>query len=51
MARKMEVKVLEKNGSYAALETGVLDSESRIIADTDRAIESGDRVRLKEEKG
>ena len=51
VARKMEVKVLEKNGSYAALETGVLDSESRIIADTDRAIESGDRVRLKEEKG
>ena len=43
--------MLEKNGSYAALETGVLDSESRIIADTDRAIESGDRVRLKEEKG
>lgn len=50
VARKMEITVLEKNSSYAALEPGILDSESQIIADTDRFVESGDRVRLREEE-
>ena len=44
----MEIKVLEKNGTYAALDPDVLDSESRIVAESDRFVESGDRVRLKE---
>ena len=48
VARKMEIKVLEKNGTYAALDPDVLDSESRIVAESDRFVESGDRVRLKE---
>lgn len=48
VARKIEITVLEKNDAYAALEPDVLDSGSRIIADTDRFVESGDRVRTKE---
>ena len=49
LARKTEVSVLEKNGEYAALEAGSLDAESRIIMESSRFVESGDRVRLKEE--
>jgi len=48
VARKMEITVLEKNDTYAALKPDVLDSESRIVAESDRFVESGDRVRLKE---
>lgn len=48
VARKIEITVLEKNDAYAALKPDVLDSGSRIIADTDRFVESGDRVRIKE---
>lgn len=48
-AVKEEVKVLEKNEQDAALETGSLKEDSRIITDTDRFVEAGDRVRLKEE--
>lgn len=47
--RKMEVKVLEQNGTYAALEADALDSESLIITDSDRFVEAGDRVRLLDE--
>lgn len=48
VARKIEITVLEKNDAYAALEPDVLDNGSRIVADTDRFVESGDRVRTKE---
>lgn len=48
-ARKMEVKVVEKNETYAALEAGALSEESQIITDTDRYVEEGSRVRLMEE--
>lgn len=48
VARKMEIKVLEKNNVYATVEPSVLDNGNRIVADTDRFVESGDRVRIKE---
>lgn len=48
-AVKEEVKVLEKNEKDAALESGPLKEDSQIITDTDRYVEAGDRVRLREE--
>ena len=45
-AERAEVKVLEKNESYAALEEGTLSEDSRIITDSSRYVASGDRVRL-----
>lgn len=48
-AVKEEVKVLEKNEKDAALESGSLKEDTQIISDTDRYVEAGDRVRLKEE--
>ena len=49
VARKMEVNVLEKNDVYAALDASALPDGSRIIADTDRYVEDGSRVRVMEE--
>lgn len=49
IAVKKEVKVLEENESFAALEEGVLDKDSVIIAESDRFVEAGDSVRLMEE--
>ena len=45
----MEVNVLEKNDVYAALDASALPDGSRIIADTDRYVEDGSRVRVMEE--
>lgn len=50
VARQVEVTVVEKNESYAALEAGALDKETRIITDSDRFVQSGDRIRPEEEK-
>lgn len=46
--RKVEVKILEKNSSYAALENGALNSENLIVTDSDTYLQAGDRVRLRE---
>ncbi|MCD8355795.1 MAG: biotin/lipoyl-binding protein [Clostridia bacterium] len=46
VARKVEVKVLDKNDTYAALDASVLDTDSQIITDMDRYVEEGDEVRL-----
>lgn len=46
VARKIDVTVLDKNNSYAALEQNVLDSNIQIITDMDRYVEDGDTVRL-----
>ena len=48
-AVKEEVKVLDKNEMYAALESESIKEESQINADSDRFVEAGDKVRLKEE--
>ena len=49
-ARQMEVTVVEKNESYVALEADAMDKETRIITDSDRFVENGDRIRPEEEK-
>lgn len=49
VARQMEVTVLEKNELYAALEMGALDGESRIVIDSDKYVQTGDRIRIREE--
>lgn len=48
-AVKEEVKILDKNEMYAALESESIKEDSQIIADSDRYVEAGDRVRLREE--
>ena len=48
-AVKEEVKVLDKNEMYAALESESIKEDSQIIADSDRYVDAGDKVRLKEE--
>lgn len=47
-AQKIEIFVLEKNGTYAALRDGALGSSSQVIVDSDQYINAGDRVRLQE---
>ena len=49
VVRKTEVKVLDKNGDYAALDEGALNGDSQIIMETDRYVEDGARVRLMDE--
>lgn len=47
-ARKLWVKVLDKNDKFAALETGAVDEESKIIISSDKELKDGDIVRYKE---
>lgn len=49
IARKTEVKVLDKNSSFAALEDNSLAEDCQVITETDRYVEAGARVRLIEE--
>ena len=42
---RMDVQVLDKNGTVAALEEGVLTGEQEIISTASRSIEDGSRVR------
>lgn len=46
VARKIGVKVLEQNDSYAALESDGIKEDSKIITDTESFVKAGDRVRL-----
>ncbi|WP_373215676.1 hypothetical protein [Ruminococcus sp. 5_1_39BFAA] len=48
VARRAEVLVKDKNQSLAALESGSLSSDQKIIVDADREISDGSRVRLQE---
>lgn len=45
-AERLSVNVLDKNSSYAALEEGILGIGQKIIADSERYISAGSRVRL-----
>lgn len=47
-AMRVDVSVKDKNSSYAAIEDGVLTKESKVIVDSDRYIEAGSKVRLRE---
>ena len=46
VARKVEVEVLDKNGTYAAVSSGALSGGSQIIVDANRNVGAGDIVRL-----
>lgn len=48
-AVKINVTVLEKNRSTAALDEGMLGSKSLVIVSSDKPIEAGSRVRLEEQ--
>ncbi len=48
VVRKVEVTVMEKNGTQAALQEGVLSSDQKVVTEVDREIENGSRVRLQE---
>lgn len=48
VARKVEVEVLDKNGTYAAVDSSALSNDSRIIVDSNRNVGAGDIVRLEE---
>lgn len=47
-AEKLMVEVFDKNNRYAALQSGALDGNSRIISAADRDFSEGDPVRMKE---
>ena len=47
-AEAVYVKVLDQNDSYAAIEEGVIDSETELITDSTEEIEDRDVVRYKE---
>lgn len=48
VARKVEVEVLDKNSTYAAVDSSALSNGSQIIADSSRNVSAGDIVRLEE---
>lgn len=45
-ARKMEVTVEDKNNGYAAISANGISADMKIITDSDRSVEAGDKVRL-----
>lgn len=49
VARKLEVELLDKNASYAAIDSEGISDSTWIITDQDRYVEAGDRIRLTEE--
>lgn len=48
-AMRIDVRVLEKNMEDAAVESGILNRDTAIIADSTQYIREGSRVRLREE--
>ncbi len=48
-ARRLDVRVQDKNNMYAALEDGALTGEQDIISSSSRPIDDGSRVRVKEQ--
>lgn len=49
VARRFDVKVKDKNSTYAALEDGLLTGEQEVISKSSRTIGEGSRVRKKED--
>ena len=45
-AKRMDVTVLDKNDSYAALSEDSLGADENVIVESDRVLEDGSRVRL-----
>ena len=48
IARKAEVEILDKNTSYAAVSSSLLNADSQVITESDRNVGAGDIVRLAE---
>lgn len=46
VAARVDVTILEKNDTMAAIETGAMDSEQGFLAASGKAVNAGDRVRL-----
>lgn len=46
VARRMDVSVLEKNDSYAALDSSLFFSDQKFLTSTSKPVEAGDRIRL-----
>lgn len=46
VARHMDVSVLEKNDSYAALDSGLFFSDQKFLTSTSKPVGAGDRIRL-----
>lgn len=46
VARPVEVNIVEKNNTYAALEDGLLTEDSNIVIDSTISLNAGDRIRL-----
>ena len=44
--RKVQIQILDKNSSYAAVQEGSLGAEERVVTAAERYIQAGDRVRL-----
>ena len=48
-AKRVDVKVEKRDGEYAAVTEGVLGRNDKIIIDSNKTVEDGDRVRLETE--
>lgn len=48
-ARRVDVTVLDKNETNAALQQGSLGSDQKVIVSSDKMISNGSRIRIKEE--
>ena len=48
-AKKVDVKVEKRDGEYAAVSDGSLGRNDKIIIDSNKTVEDGDRVRLESE--
>lgn len=48
IARRVEVRILDKNNLYAALDDNALSSQQEVITNSNKNISAGDRVRLEE---
>ncbi len=48
-ARRRKVKIMDQDDEYVALENDSLTDEELFVSDTDKEIQDGTRVRLREE--
>lgn len=49
IVKKVDVKIEKRDGEYAAVTEGALGRNDKIIIDSNKTIEDGDRVRLETE--
>lgn len=49
VAKKIDVKVEKKDGEFAAINDGAISRSEKVIVDSNKTIEDGDRVRLENE--